>query len=290
MSPLTKAFVVLTTLLSIVMVSMTVAHVARTEDYRAKYEVIKGDRDEAVKRAAAAEAAEAIRQAENQEEQSAIARVTSDVEGQLAALQGQIRSKDESIASLQVNLARATSAQDAITKTLAAATTRIDSQNDQITTLISDLAEVSRQKGEAEQALVNAIAARNRYESEVRLLNQRLRALETANIELQQRNDQYAAYIREIGDNPADVEDAANRIRIAGSVTNVDQIGEGLTLVEVNVGTRDGVQAGMPFTVYRGDQYLGTIRITTVDTDKAVGEVTLNHATIRATDSVKTGE
>ncbi|MFI4862118.1 MAG: hypothetical protein ACIAXF_15745 [Phycisphaerales bacterium JB063] len=288
MSPLTKAFVVLTTLLSIVMVSMTVAHVARTEDYRAKYAVMEVDRDAALKRAAAAETAEANRQAEGQEVASTIESVRSDVAGQLAALQGQIRSKDESIASLQANLARATSAQDAISSTLASATTRIDNQNDQITSLIGDLSAVSRQKAEAEQALVNAIAARNRYENEVRLLNERLRAMETALGEYQTENERLVKLIEEFGGNPDDI--PADSIRIAGSVTNVDQIGDGLTLVEVNVGTRDGVRAGMPFTVYRGDQYLGTIRITTVDTDKAVGEVTLNTAAIRSNDSVKTGD
>ncbi|XAL99064.1 hypothetical protein OT109_15945 [Phycisphaeraceae bacterium D3-23] len=290
MSPLTKAFVVLTTLLSIVMVSMTVAHVARTEDYRAKYAVMKVDRDAALKRAADVEAAEAATQAEDQEQQSAIAKIISDVDGQLAGLQGQIRSKDESIASLQVNLARATAAQQAMSETLASMTTRIDNQNDQITSLISDLADISRQKGEAEQALVNAIAARNRYENEVRLLNQRLRAMETELAELAVENEQFRVAIQGLEQDPDEILERGRDIQIAGSVTNVDQIGDGLTLVEVNVGTRDGVRAGMPFTVFRGDQYLGTIRITTVDTDKAVGEVTLDHATIRATDSVKTGE
>lgn len=47
----------------------------------------------------------------------------------------------------------------------------------------------------------------------------------------------------------------------------------GSDLVEISLGTDDGLRVGHQLEVYRGNQYLGRIRIQRVSDDKAVGEV-----------------
>ena len=290
MSPLTKAFVVLTTLLSIVMVSMTVAVIARTENHREMYLTMKADRNLAMKAKARYEGELANRAAQEVETNSVALSEVSLVRAQFADKEGEVRSRDESIARLGLESSRMTAAHLALSGTLESANIRLSGQDARILALSEELGEIGREKSEAESALVNAIAARNRYEAEVRLLTQRLRAEETERAELENENDVMRTVLEGRGQDPDDVIEAGQDIRIAGSIVGVDQITDGLTLVELNVGTRDGVRSDMEFTVSRGDQYLGTVRITRVDTDRSVGEVTLQVNPIRTEDSAKTGD
>ena len=290
MSPLTKAFVVLATLLSVVMVSLTVAHVARTENYRTMFTELKNDRDSAVQRAAQEQAKLANQLAAMNEANAGEESELADVRGDLTDTLGEIRSRDERIAGLESNLARMTAANNALSATLTSATDRLNAQDEQIRTLIGNTGDLSRQKGELQQAIAIATAARDRYANEVRRLTEALQASEAASAAFEERKNELEEVIIAIAPNvdPATVIPPGN-VRIAGAVTKVDQIGDGLTLVEVNVGTRDGVRANMPFTISRGDQYVGTITITTVDTDKSVGELTLNNGSIRDGDDASTG-
>lgn len=288
MSPLSKAFVVLATLLSVVMVVLTVGFAAQTENYREKFGEASADLQVAQSSYARQNTVLSGQLAELRAALSARENADNGVNAQLAAKLGEIRSRDERISNLEATNARTTAALAAATETLQAANARSDAQDGQIRGLISDMATLARQKSEAEQAVVAAIGLRDRYENEVRRLQEQLVALETQRAELSDRVDELEVAFQEINQDP-DAVIGTTGIRIAGAVTSVDQIGDGLTLVELNVGTRDGVKADMPFTIFRGDQYVGTIRITTVDTDKAVGEVTLSTDTVRDGDSAQTG-
>lgn len=288
MSPLSKAFVVLATLLSVVMVVLTVGFAAQTENYREKFGEASADLQVAQSSYARQNTVLSGQLAELRAALSARENADNGVNAQLAAKLGEIRSRDERISNLEATNARTTAALAAATETLQASNARSDAQDGQIRDLISDMATLARQKSEAEQAVVAAIGLRDRYENEVRRLQEQLVALETQRAELSDRVDELEVAFQEINQDP-DAVIGTTGIRIAGAVTSVDQIGDGLTLVELNVGTRDGVKADMPFTIFRGDQYVGTIRITTVDTDKAVGEVTLSTDTVRDGDSAQTG-
>ena len=204
----------------------------------------------------------------------------------LKAKLGEIRERDERVANLEATNARLSAALAAASETLQAANERSGSQDEQIRGLINELASIARQKSESEQALVAAIGERDRYENDIRRLTEQLRASQVLSDELNRDNERLTILVNDL----ADSDEVFASVPIAGSVTNVDQVGTDLTLVEINVGTRDSVQANMSFRVTRGDQYVGTIRITTVDTDKAVGEVTLSSDRIRSGDAVRTGD
>jgi hypothetical protein len=49
-------------------------------------------------------------------------------------------------------------------------------------------------------------------------------------------------------------------------------------LVEVTIGKDDGVRVGNELDIYRGGQYIGRIRITRSEDDKAVGEVVTSYS------------
>lgn len=290
MSPLTKAFVVLATLLSVVMVSLTVAHVARTENYRAKFNDLKNDRDAAVERSAQALAQKsnelvASRQADAEQESE-----LADVKGDLQDTLGEIRSRDERIASLEANLARMTAANSALSATLTSANDRLSGQDEQIRSLIGETGNLARQKGELEQAIAVAIASRDRYANEVRRLTEALQAEEAQRAAINTDRERLVKLVESLLPNPEDTTLTVSDVPIEGAVTRIDNVSDDLALVGINVGTRDSVQRNMLFTISRGSTYIGTIRITAVDTDEAVGELDINPGgEIRRGDTVYSG-
>ena len=44
-------------------------------------------------------------------------------------------------------------------------------------------------------------------------------------------------------------------------------------LVEVSIGTDDGLKSGDTLEIFRGTHYLGRMRLVRLDTDRAVGEI-----------------
>jgi len=289
LSPLTKAFVVLATLLSVVMVSLTVAHVARTENYRAKFNDLKNDRDAAVQRSAEALAQKSNELVAARNDDAAQETELADVKGDLQDTLGEIRSRDERIASLEANLARMTAANSALSATLTSANDRLRAQDEQIRTLINDTGSLARQKGELEQAIAVAIAARDRYANEVRRLTEALQAEEAQRAAADTDRERLEKVVQSLLPEADVTVVSIPSVRITGSVTKIDQLGDAMTLVEVNVGTRDGVTENMPFTISRGGQYVGTITITKVDTDQSVGQLTLDNGEIRSGDRVDAG-
>jgi hypothetical protein len=80
---------------------------------------------------------------------------------------------------------------------------------------------------------------------------------------------------------------------VDGLVTEVRKSAKGSReLVEISLGSDDGLVVGNKLTVYSGDKYLGVIRLTLVQADKSVGFVDIptraKNATFNAGDTVTT--
>lgn len=59
------------------------------------------------------------------------------------------------------------------------------------------------------------------------------------------------------------------------------------SIASISVGSADGVVEGMSFVVYRGSNYLGKLKITTIEPNRAGGDLTLVRGDIRPKDSVR---
>ena len=57
-------------------------------------------------------------------------------------------------------------------------------------------------------------------------------------------------------------------------------------LAAISVGSADGVKDGMEFTVYRGSQYLGKLKVTKVRTNESAGTLGHVEGTIQPGDDV----
>lgn len=279
MSPLTKAFVVLATILSVVMVTLTVAIVARVDDYRSNYDDLVAAKDQAI--------ADVVRdQAKMEEKLNAQSELATQYEQEKADLAAQLRAarNDDEDAAAIVSDLQARNAQLSAASEVSAGT--IEAQAARITNLSNALAEATATIGNStgrlaatEQELISTKSTLRRTTNEYNRVVEQNVALEQQLSELQAWRDSLPDEVVEtyVGVTP----------EVDGAVNSVDTTGD-LTLVEVNVGTRDNVKDGMEFTVFRGDQYVGTIKIVRADTAASVGRLTLGEG-VKAGDRVQSG-
>ncbi|MEM1355169.1 MAG: hypothetical protein AAGC44_05855 [Planctomycetota bacterium] len=279
MSPLTKAFVVLATILSVVMVTMTAAVVARVEDYGSQYRAVVDARDAAIKEATAEHAQREKRLADveksNENYVNDIAKLTTD----LATSQANANNRGQEIADLLEVNARLTEAQASsaeLNKTLSA---RINTLAQEVSSATTSVSDTQSKFEQATSELLEVKAELARLDIDYRRLLEENRALEARRASLENEIEGYQS---------AGIEYVPVIEEVDGAVTRVEQISDQLTLVQVNVGTRDKVVNDMQFRVFRGDEFVGNIKITRVDTDAAVGELLLGGG-VRVGDRVQAG-
>ena len=279
MNALTKAFVVVVTILSVVLVALVIPFAARVPDYAQQYEEMRQDRDAQLARAeeTAADVRAKIAEAGTDLDaaRASIAELTSEL--------GQATNANK-VLQTQLEQARLTVSQASAGLEIAARdneqkSQQITKQADLIQQQLGQIADLSSQRGDLSQSLIEARAQIRRLsdnymriQEENKSLNQQL--LERT-AELKKVKDQLAGYVDDVEEELASVVQPSPGTTIRGSVTKIDQVTDGLTFVQVNVGKRDLVKEGMEFTVSRGDAFVGKIQIASVDTAEAVGKLTL---------------
>lgn len=293
MSILTKIFVVLVTILSVGLVALIVPFVANTENFRSRISDLQAQ-------LAVAEAKARDYQVEINAAQDRIAQ-------QIEELNRTINTDKQTINNLQSELARArdenrtTAAELAQEKATVSLLSAAENQNATLlASLQRELGELREEKVTTSQRLIELADANNELagdrqtlERNVRRLQEQLTAIEE---QIATREQQIAALPQEIRDQyfrgretVADARGYDSDVPIQGQVTKVSS-DAGETFVQINVGERDQVKPNMRFLVYRdGNQYVGTIVVSAVDTDAAAGRVVLSNGQIAEGDRVYTG-
>lgn len=280
MSPLTKAFVVLATILAVVMVTLTVAIVARVDDYAAKYKDVVASRDAAIEDITAERTAAAAAAAEKSDLAEGYEQDIKDLNAKLAAALDDDATAAQRVAQLEAEKATLVAAQEVNAANIAALGDRVERQSAAITAAVTEVGETATRLSETTQSLQTTAATLRRTENDLNRVREQ-------NVALEQQLAEQAAINEELMRNQGiQVVDVVPDVD--GEVTRVDE-SAGITLVQVNIGTRDGVRDNMEFTVYRGDEFIGTIQMKNVDTAAAVGQLTLaTGSAVRAGDRVQT--
>ncbi|MFN3166291.1 MAG: hypothetical protein ACE37H_04420 [Phycisphaeraceae bacterium] len=209
--------------------------------------------------------------AENRQLREQVARQQADI----AALQAKLTATQQTIAQLSA-------AQQVVEQANAAKNARLEQQNQVIEQQANDLAQLQAKVADLSQSLIAEKAERRRA------MDNFTRAREQNKALLQQLAElKAAAPPRDRAPAPPAPE-PEDGVVIRGSVVKVDQIDGGLVFVQLNVGSDDAVLPGMAFTVYRGDQFVGKVKIDTVDATESVGRLTLGEG-VKAGDKVRAG-
>ena len=277
------------TILAVVLVALVVPFAARVPDYAQQYREMEQARDAQL--AKANETAAQVRS-----DIAAMGDKYEDALDSISALTAELNQANNDVkdlearnAQLQLTLDRSAAALEIATRENEVKSNNINEQAQLIQDQIAQIAELTSQRGDLSQILIDARAQIRRLSDNYRRIQEENKALEQQLLErtasLEAAMKRIAALDPESGDKPFPVDPP---LPIRGSVTMVEQISDGIVLVEVNVGTRDLVKEGMEFTVSRGDEYVGKIQIASVDTAASVGQLTLGGG-VQEGDAVRAG-
>ncbi|MEZ6190868.1 MAG: hypothetical protein R3C45_06200 [Phycisphaerales bacterium] len=289
MSPLTKAFVVLVTVLSVLLVALVVPYVAKTEDFSGQKKALESQLATAQASARTSQQEISAMQ-ERLNEQSALhsQQITN-----LTAERARLQTERDDAKAQAMQEARKLQQFEAELSRLSAAAVQ---DADLLTITTSDLKETRQALVDAQTKLVQLGDRNNELESQrdsltrqVRRIGEKMVSLEQGNVELRAVLARVPAQYRQqvsTGDGAAPAQEAATPI--AGTITDV-QSAAGTQLVQVNIGSRDGVEANMKFLVHRDSQYVGTFVVDRVEAAQSAGRMTLTKGEVRSGDQVYTG-
>ncbi|MEM1212308.1 MAG: hypothetical protein AAGI68_08405 [Planctomycetota bacterium] len=286
MNILTKAFVVLVTVLSILLVALVIPFVAQQTTTETELTDLKTQLAAANRQlnADAKEKSEKLDLKDAQLQQLQTAQTERD--NKLIELTGTLNLRSDEKKKLEQDLAKAEANNQVLTRVF-------DAQAARIKTLADNL--LSAQKTQIEQNTQIADLTANNAKKEqdlavLRLQVQKLQEDQTATLAvvdtLQGKLD---AATQALGGEAAASALPPVAPDIRGQVTRVQSPLDNLTLVEINVGKRDGVATDMVFRVHRGDNFLGELTILTVERGLAVGQLSLVQGDVKPGDSISAG-
>ncbi len=274
---LTKIFIVLVTLLAVAMVPLVATFTMNENSYRTKYRAADDQRRVATVRAQDAETALAAQRMQLQQEidtrQGAIDSLRSQSAQSLAtisSLEARIGTLEAQIAQSNANLQTLSNASEVNSELKQ----RFVNEN---YNLREEVIDSERMVMEMEDQLEQA-----RYEAdEARRASQKSKE-ERYNMEkqldaLQARIDAYISKYGELESVAAVETGIAPDRTMTSTVLTVSRNNDDV-LVEINAGSRDGVQEGWIMTVGDDGTFLGRLQIEDVDINRSIGRVTLEDA------------
>lgn len=273
MSPLTKVFVALHVVLSLLASAAAVTYVSTVQNYRATYEassaqVTQLNADLATARTASqSQSATLNAQVAQLNEQIASARTALDTARQsVNQAQTQAASEAAKLALAQTNISALTGAVQVAEKTTNTLQTQVATLRTSGDTRLQRQAELDRANADLQSKL--DVTERQRREATEQL------------VEMRGQNKSLTSYLQDKGLDPqtALAGGAAGLGRgapkIEGTIRSMSTIG-GIRYATISVGSDDAVKKGMTFTITGGNgQYLGRMEIEAVDRAAAYGRIT----------------
>ena len=288
MSVLTKLFVVLVTVLSVLLVALVVPFVANTENYKEQLTKEK-------ERRVAVDQIAAIRQSD-------VSVVVDGIDDQIRSLKSENKDLIRQMNLLWSKLA------DAEARELAER-----ARNDQIHADVSRMIAANEQHAEMNMALSSELTQRRNaminlqtkmieltdrgteLEGQLATADRQVRSFQEQMIEreeeLQDLNDRVAKL-------PPDVrsqiysgevsEEFEPQPKLVGRIVNLNAIGD-QTFAEIDIGQNDMVKENMKFLVHRENQFLANLVITELDAQYSAGRLTLVEGPVQVGDMVLTG-
>jgi myosin heavy subunit len=291
LSVLTKVFVVLVTVLSVLLVALIVPFVANTQNYRQLYESAQSQARGAEVKAAsvqaeinAAQEANALRVAELNNKNQQLTATINTLQTDLADARANGAKSASDLAKLQADVSRLSAAANTSASLLDATRSELSQWREKAVAADTQLIQRADRINQLESTNETLVRSVDRLREQMTALQEQSKELEKLWASVpesvrQQVTGQTAS---------ADGGEVASTVAIRGQVTKVETMDD-TTFVQLNVGSNDGVRPNMKFLVHKGDQFVGTVMVSAVDANASAGRVTLAQGTITAGDAVLTG-
>lgn len=280
MSTLGKVFTVVILLCTLFYLGVTATLFAHRTNWKAQYEQEKAQR-EADNKAAKAEL-------ENRSAMLTDVVTSRDrYQQESASKQREIDDRGQEVEQLRTSLAAAQGNLNKMTSDIADLKGEIDSYNNTISQLQSSMDSLRSEKADVEQQLDAVRGDLAQQRSANQALQSDLAELSQAHIEALEQLQEFKELVQML---PPEVElaDIRRAKPVDGKVIAVSETGTGLVII--NVGRNKGVMKNMIFSVYRGDQFLGKVRVMRADKDysSALEDPQFHRGDIQVGDEVTT--
>lgn len=291
MHVLTKIFVVLVALLTVALVPLVAMNATNEASFQKKFKDAE----------ASAATSQATLAAERSASQAAVQKLESDIramEGKVADLQKQVDTKSVAARKAEQELAGSKAAQASVAANLELLAQSGKANSTLTDSLVAELRSLRTKSMDAEKRLVDVQEAFDASQSSLEVADAARRALQEEVKRLADEKDnalatiaEYVASVGEISTARAGVVSDKARVvatkNLAATIINVYRSGN-VPLAEINAGSRDGVKTGWVMTIGEGSAFIGNLRITEVDLNRAVGVIELEDANTRG--EVKAGQ
>jgi len=289
LSPLTKAFVVLVTILSLLLVALVVPFVANTRDLGSQVSELQSELQTA--RATAGNAQQQVEALRAQKDQviTELRSENKNLSNEVNQFQAQLSNLESDLASAQARNDRLAASYDAIAATsdqnaklLDRLTQDLQQSQNKLVSQSRKIIQLSNQNTELQSSMEGLTQQVRHFKEQVQQYQDRIAQVESRwqKVPQQVRN--------QIGTGESGLA-ATPPQPISGQVTAVNRPSGNATLVQINVGSRDQVAENMEFVISRNNNFLGTMVVEQVNANEAVGRVQLKNGQIQTGDSVYAG-
>lgn len=275
---LTKVFIVLVSLLAVLIVPLVVVYAYNENSFKARYD------SEVLLKAAAQQAAQQA-QAREANEVSKLQADKMELDQNLKLARQAADTDKANVRALEAKLAAAEGMKTEISARLTTIATSVEAGQKLTDSLVTELRQlrndavaIERQKVELDEAnrdltgqLEVAVAARRALEEELaRMKDEHAKAMAKLSLAVSMGFNPEKTAVR-AGLSP-DKTLSAHVIRVERST--------GKVLVEIDAGSRDGIQKDWKMMIVKGDDFIANIRIINVDINRCTGQVTLESKTV----------
>ena len=274
MHVLTKIFIVLVALLTVLMVPLVVVYAHNEDSYKARYQAVESQYATAQNRL---ESAESLFNAER----TRLEAMRQDVERDNRDLRGEKDRLDAEIRQLEGRLAAAESLKleihgelSRLASTMEAGQQLTGTLVDEVRNLRQDGMRQAEQNVELDEALREKVSQLEVAIAARRALEEELNRLRESHASAMEQLSTYVATFGTLGDiEPGRGSVHADR-DVQAAVLKVQRSADQV-LAEIDAGSRDGVKEGWTFVVSDGGTFIGNLRIIEVDVNRSTGVLSL---------------
>ncbi len=291
MHVLTKIFVVLVALLTVVIVPLVAVNATNEASFKQKFKNAEQLRATAETNLAAERTSALANQQKLEADLTAVQSIVADLRSQVAM-------RSASASKAETELAGTKAAQASVDASLQLLAQNGKANGELTDALVTELRGLRTKTMDAEKRLVQLQEAFDSSQSSLEVADAARRALQEEVKRLGDEKDTAVAtiaeYVASVGElakaRAGAVGDSARVVatkNLSATIINVRR-GAEAPLAEINAGSRDGVKAGWVLTIGDGSNFIGNLRITEVDVNRAVGVIELEDAGTRG--EVKVGQ
>jgi hypothetical protein len=272
---LTKIFIVLVSLLAVFLVPLVVVYAHNEDNYRARYQSTEAQiqvKDLELQAEVARHRAEVTRLRNEIDELQGFRR---SCEGDRNAALDQVRVLESRVAQAEALRGETQAELAKLASGVQASTTISDSLLGELRTIRRDLMAAERQRVDLDDALRERTAELEVAVAARRALQEELHRITEEQAKTMSRLSEYIARHGTLTESPVAlgiIPDRSVTTSVLAVRRSADQV-----LVEIGAGSRDGLREGWTMVIGRGAEFLGNLRIISVDLNRATGVVTLEN-------------